>query len=349
MQSNPLNQHPPIRFDHFLYDILYDETKGYYATKNPIGRGGDYITAPEMTQAFGEMLGVWICTLCQQLPQFKKIHLIEMGPGKGTMMGDIIRVIGKIIPYHSLEITFIEKSPLLQQQQKEHFPQAQFYPHVSETPELSQDSLTFIISNEFFDSLPVRQFQQKGGELYETYVVEGKLDQIPLTKTEGFPLEIIENGVYEYSPETITTAEHICYLMKAKPVVFLTIDYGYFTHKPLSKPTTQALKENKIVNLLDHLGQADLSSYVNFHVLNNVFLSHHLPTQITLQKDFLMEMGITERTEQLCKAASPHQAQLLTSALYKLTAPSEMGDLFKVFCSHSNLPLTIPGFSNGLL
>ena len=266
----------------------------YYATRDPFGVNGDFITAPEISQIFGEMLGIWAIMEWEKLKRPKKIAIIEIGPGRGTLMADLLRAI-KLAPQFMPEIHLVEFSPTLQKLQEKTLAKHKVTWH-TEIPNLKTPTL--IIANEFFDALPIKQFTPEGERLI--HEKEGKL----------------------YFNSNEVTVE-ICPLAKpimqkiAKASAAAIIDYGYFT--PTGANTLQAVKNHKFHNVLEDCGEADLTAHVNFAELAaNCIKKPKLMTQ----KDFLLGFGADVRAKILGKEQD----------LQRLIAPEQMGELFKVLC-----------------
>lgn len=283
-----------------------------------IGSQGDFITAPEISQLFGEMLAFWCIAQWQEAGMPKSLHLIELGPGRGTLMQDILRIGGRQEGFlESLTVSYVEICPPLLEQQRQvlgEFPFVYWYPSLSEVPKGAD--FTIVIANEFFDTLPVRQFI--GHE--ERMVRYSEQENTLIFSPPGNPKTV---------KETCPAAEEIMHeiMQHLKPGVALIIDYGDDT-PPESRfgDTLQALFQHKPVNVLQSLSFADLSHQVDFHKLCGIATNFRFQPQ----GNFLLKLGIEHRLEKLINIASPEQRFGLTTGATRLVAPTEMGQRFKV-------------------
>jgi len=327
----------PLTVIDFMTQALYDPEAGYYTTKIPIGRNGDYITAPEMTQAFGEVIAIWLLDLWQQAGRPTPFHLLEIGPGRGTLMTDILRTFLSLkMPLP--EVHLVEISPLLKELQKatlSPFPASIFWHHDLST--LPQDQgFCLMVANEFWDALPIQQFIKMNEEWVERRVgMEGEhlifLPQSPAPVREvcpAMPSLVIQLG------------DHL----KTNQGAALFLDYGY-DQPDAMEDTLQALFHHKPQSSLINIGQADITHHVDFYRLKTLFgdsgLKIHAPIP---QGKFLKEIGLEIRTEKLCEQASPEQQGSLRTAAVRLTHPSQMGALFKAMCVASDASLQPAGF-----
>lgn len=283
-----------------------------------IGSQGDFITAPEISQLFGEMLAFWCIAQWQEAGMPASLHLIELGPGRGTLMQDILRIGARQEGFlESLTVSCIEICAPLREQQREalgDFPSIFWHTSLSEVPKGAD--FTIILANEFFDTLPIRQFI--GYE--ERKVRYSEQENTLIFSPPGNPKTIKESCP---AAEAVMH-EIINYL---SPGVALIIDYGDDTPSEARfGDTLQALFQHKPVNVLQSLSFADLSHQVDFHKLCSIATNFRFQPQ----GNFLLRLGIEQRLEKLISIASPEQRFSLTTGATRLVAPSEMGQRFKV-------------------
>ncbi len=301
----------------------------YYATRDPLGRGGDFITAPEISQMFGELIGVWCAELWQRTGS-PKIHLVEIGPGRGTLMADLWRATAKVAGFHAAaDVHFVETSPALRTAQAERVPHAIWHDSLESVPD---DLPMILIANEFFDALPIKQFIRTplgwrermvgvdGGEL--VFVAsERPGDLLVPAAVRDAP----EGSVWEVSPASAAVAAEIGERLHARGGAALIIDYGY--SGPALGDTLQAVRAHGFADLLADAGEADLTAHVDFTAIGMASgVELHGPVD---QSQLLLMLGLRERTEALARNATPEQAALLRSGSERLIAPDAMGSLFK--------------------
>jgi NADH dehydrogenase [ubiquinone] 1 alpha subcomplex assembly factor 7 len=301
-----IKKNGPKRFDKFFEQVV----GYYYANNSSIGAGGDFITAPEISQLFGEMIAVWIITKAAGLESF---NLVELGAGNGTLMADILHVLSRYEAVFSklARVSIVEISPYLQGKQQEKLqkyqPKCQWFADIAQVP----DGDNIIIANEFFDALPVRQFRRHEGQLYEMFVDEAiKLIEMP----SEYKLLEQADGVYEVSEKSQAVARQIN--EKLGNGQALIIDYGYFV-KPLIS-TLQTVNAHQKVDLLYALGESDITYHVDFVAIAQQFAGRSI--NLMTQADFLIPLGIELRAHKLN----------LPDELTRLVSPKQMGELFKV-------------------
>ncbi len=303
---------------------------GYYTTRNPFGAKGDFITAPEISQLFGEMIGVWTLGILQQIDVSRGAALVELGPGKGTMIADILRIIRKYPVYDSLEIHLVEISPYLEKLQRENLGQyagkISWHRSIKTLPEIPM----VILANEFFDALPVSQFAGS-----KEVTIGAKSGEFYFSKGKG--------NISEHSLESVEIMESLAAKIMKNSGGILVIDYGYT--EPTNKSTLQAVKNHKFHDFLSGPGAADLTAHVNFFDLETAAEKHGLKVSgAVTQKNFLENIGIRIRAEALKKNANDSQRLKIDSALARLLDADKMGELFKVMATVSPKIKEIPGF-----
>lgn len=329
----------PISVAQFMTMALLDPKEGYYATRDPFGAGGDFTTAPEISQMFGEMVGLWLVQAWADQGTPKNPRLVELGPGRGTLMADILRV-AQVAPdfIADLDVVLVEASPALQQIQADKLRglgadvswQAQFDDSLADRP-------LFLVANEFFDALPLRQYVKTGRGWCERMVtvLNGELAfalapvPVPSSAIPGDRAGAPDGGVYEASPAATALAEDIARIITAKGGGALLIDYGYGEAGGFSE-TLQAVSGHRFADALAEPGEDDISAHVDFAALAQAGARGGASVfgPVT-QGMFLAHIGITERAEQLMKA-NPGEAEKLVAAIERLIGNDQMGQLFKV-------------------
>ena len=280
----------------------------YYATRDPLGASGDFTTAPEVSQMFGEMVGACLADCWRRAGAPAKAIYAELGPGRGTLAVDASRVIGAI-PAH-----LVETSPTLREAQRARVPRAFFHDRIEQLPRHP----LLLVANEFFDALPVRQWVG---------------DEQRLVVLQGDPLAFTANGlIIEDSPARTAAAAAIAAHIVAHGGIALIIDYGHATSAP--GDTLQAVRGHAFADPLADPGEQDLTAHVDFEALSDAARSTGASvTSLATQGNWLTRIGIAQRAQKLA-AANPDRAQDIASALTRLTGADEMGELFKVMAIH---------------
>jgi len=328
----------PMSVAQFMTISLLDPQSGYYATRDPLGAGGDFTTAPEISQMFGEMIGLWLVQAWSDQGCPKNPRLVELGPGRGTLMADILRT-AKVAPEFlaDLEVVLIEASPALQQVQADKLRgsgadiswQAQFDDSLSERP-------LFLIANEFFDALPLRQYVKTDRGWCERMVTALNDDltfalapvPVPPSTIPADRENAPDGGVYETSPASIALAENIAGVIAAKGGAALIIDYGYAEASGFSE-TLQAVSGHRFADALAEPGEDDLSAHVDFAALAQAGRRGGAAVFGPVTQGMLLaNIGITERAGQLMQS-NPDNAKDLLSATERLIGNDQMGKLFK--------------------
>lgn len=335
----------PMHLARYMELCLTHPEFGYYVTRDPFGAKGDFITAPEVSQMFGEMIGLWAAMLWSGKPQ--KLNVIELGAGRGTLMADFIRGTAKVPNFHdALHIAFVEKSPVLQDKQKcavidAGFPRSPIW--AEDIDGLDVDGMTFIIGNEFIDALPIRQFEytDKGWMercvgISDNGVLAMGLLAADTLFTAHLPKGAAIGDICERSPARDHYMERIAALIKSNSGAALLIDYGHDT--PEAKGDTfQAMREHAFVDPLENAGNADLTSHVDFYRLREIAKAAGCDVFPSApQGDFLHKLGIGQRAQMLVESA-PEKGAEIYEAYKRLTDDDKMGKLFKVMCITSNI------------
>lgn len=299
----------------------------YYATQDPFA---DFTTAPEISQVFGECLGLWAAMVWEQMGRPDPVILAEAGPGRGTLMADALRAIGTAAPDfgRALRVHLIETSPRLRAEQARRLA-ATWHDDVADLP----PGPTILLANEFLDALPIRQFVARGGGWVERWVRDGGFVEQP---AEDPPAgSAAEGTVQERGDAAAAWVATLAARLAGGGGAALLIDYGPAESGP--GDTLQALRGGAVAEALADPGTADLTAHVDFAAL----AGSHAPVPQAL---FLARLGFHARTAAL-SAANPAQAPALAMAAHRLTAPEAMGRLFKALAiCHPGLPPP-PGFS----
>jgi NADH dehydrogenase [ubiquinone] 1 alpha subcomplex assembly factor 7 len=340
----------PISVATFMAEALGHPTHGYYITRDPLGTAGDFTTAPEISQMFGEMVGIWLADCWLRLGSPDPVTLVELGPGRGTLMADALRATRRVPGFHTaLRLALVETSPTLRARQATSLQgyQPHWYDSLAEVPA----GPMLLVANEFFDALPIRQFvrgthgwaERKVG-LGEAGALAFMLEPAPVAAALH-PVfadpRIPPGAVAELCPAGIGIAREIGQRLATAPGAALLIDYGYAG--PAIGDTLQALRAHRMVPVLDDPGLADLTAHVDFTALAQAARqagaeTHPAPGHTIDQGDWLRAMGIEARAAALTRQATVEQAQTIATALLRLTEPGQMGRLFKT------IALASPGF-----
>ncbi len=312
---------------------LTSEEYGYYANQNPFGVDGDFITAPEISQMFGEIVAAWIIDkLLSVEANNTRFQLIELGAGRGTLLADCLRIISKFSSIaQKLDVIIIEASNQLIQVQKDRLSKySGFNIRWQNNLDNLKNHFTLFIANEFFDALPIQQYQKIENQWYERIVVyNNKTDllEFGLSKDKANIAADIQADFFEKSEESIAIMNLICEQIKQNHGAALIFDYGYFAGYA---DTLQAVKAHKFHPVLQDVGKADITAHVNFGALNKVAEDKGLLSRLATQRDFLIANGILIRAEKLMLQANDAQKEQIKSALHRLISVEEMGELFKV-------------------
>lgn len=322
----------PITLADYMLICLLHPRHGYYTTRDPLGRAGDFTTAPEISQMFGEIIGLSLAQSWLDQGAPSRFTLAELGPGRGTLMADILRATRAVPGFHAaLNLHLIEASPTLRARQGETLSDhAPIWRNDAAT--LPTDAPLFLVANEFFDALPVRQFQRDPGGWRE--VVVGLSDgALTLGLTDPAPITMLDHRLADTEPRDVV---ELC--DAARPVMTqigarirdhggaaLIIDYGGWRSRG---DTFQALQNHAPTDPLAAPGQADLTAHVDFEALARAAPCAH--TRLTPQGVYLERLGITARAQSLAKKLHGSPLDSHIAAHRRLTHPDEMGTLFQI-------------------
>ena len=337
----------PLSVARFMELALSHPTLGYYQRCDPLGVAGDFVTAPEISQMFGEILGLWLARAWSACGRPTASRLVELGPGRGTLMADLLRVAARVDGFRrSVSIHLVERSPRLRELQADRLAgvEVTWHDRFEEIPE----GPLFLIANEFFDALPVHQLVRTEAGWVARRVglaADGALVFVPDDRPSPSVLPDAEPGtVAEVSPARARLAHRIGERIAAAGGVALLIDYGAFCDRP-SGDTLQAVHGHARADPLATPGQADLSTQVDFRVLAEAARDGGAAVFGPVpQGTFLRAFGIEARALRLIERAAPDQRRSLRASLFRLTDPAAMGEMFKVLVlARPDGPLP-PGF-----
>ncbi|MBI1245183.1 MAG: class I SAM-dependent methyltransferase [Alphaproteobacteria bacterium] len=350
--SARIASHGALRVDAFIDACLADPEFGYYRTRAPLGASGDFTTAPEISQAFGEMLGLWLGERWQAAGSPPSVRLVELGPGRGVLMADALRALGKVLPgfVAAARLHLVEISRPLRAQQAEQL--AGHAPSFHDTfDEVPDDGPVFVVANEFFDALPVRQFVRRGAVWHERVVsspadgfafADGpRVDDPPLSREQ---IDDAPDGtVVEVCEPALAIARQIGARLARTGGAAIIVDYG--TARSGWGDTLQAVRAHNKVPVFEAPGECDLTTHVDFPRLVNAARTGGADAfgPVT-QADFLRRVGIHARFAVLARGASPERARTLEAASRRLLHPDEMGTLFKAVAFQAPTLPPPPGF-----
>ena len=342
-----------VPLDKFIKIVLYDKNHGYYTKKNPFGNSGDFITAPLVSNIFGEMIAIWCIAYWKHLKEPKIINIVELGPGDGTLCVSLIKTFKRFPEfYKSLKINLFEISRKLKKIQKSKIKNNKVQ-WLNKLENVKCGPVIFL-GNEFFDSLPIKQIYIKKKLLFEKFVAFSKknkkfkfifkrANKKLIKEIEGFNFLSYPGNVIEYPIETLKYLKIIAKKIKILDGGLLILDYGYIKQK--NNNTLQAIKKNKYSKILSNLGNSDISSHVNFGLIFNILKKNKLcVNHIVNQNEFLQKMGINERANILAEKMTFKNKAGMYYKLKKLLDYKEMGSLFKVLFAQKKNKRFLTGF-----
>ncbi len=314
----------PIPVAHFMAAA----NRHYYATRDPLGAAGDFTTAPEISQMFGELIGLWLADLWHRAGR-PAAHYVELGPGRGTLAADALRAMrgaGLEPAAH-----FVETSPVLRTAQLERHPHATFHDGLDTLP---AGAPLLVVANEFFDALPVRQLLRTAEGWRERHVAWSPPLFVPVARGPRLddilpgPLrDAPVGGIIETSPASAAIARQLAARIASQGGAALIVDYGY--EGPAIGDTLQAVRGHTYANPFEEPGERDLTAHVDFATLAEAAGAEGARAFGPVDQGTLLKvLGITARAQRLA-TASPGRADELSAALERLTAPDQMGTLFK--------------------
>jgi NADH dehydrogenase [ubiquinone] 1 alpha subcomplex assembly factor 7 len=343
----------PITVANFMDIALSDQDGGYYATRDPLGVAGDFTTAPEISQIFGELVGLWCVDTWQSMGAPSAFAVVELGPGRGTLMADALRAMRQVSTCRAAaSVHLVETSPVLRESQQRMLAGENITWHTS-LPDLGRMPAIYI-ANEFFDALPVHQYVKLDGDWCERVIALDPTHErfcFALDRNRTLPVRDVtklladaeEGTVFEYSPTVRSSIDDIAHRLFLHGGASLIIDYGYTRHA--TGQTLQAVRKHRPVDPLDEPGNCDLTAHVNFQLLAETATSAGIKVWGPIdQGNFLQKLGIQTRAATLLKTATVSQAHDIRTAVTRLISPAEMGALFKVMALSDSGVSHLAGF-----
>jgi len=335
---NILKEKKSIPLDQFINISLYDKKFGYYMKKNPFGKDGDFITAPLISNLFGEMLAIWCVAFWEHIGKPRKILLVELGPGDGSLCKNLLKTSKQFKNfYNSLEINLLEISDKLKTIQKVKINNRKVK-WIKNIKEINCGPVIFL-GNEFFDGLPIKQVYKKKKLFFEKHValsndnkkirfLHKKANNNLIKRIQNLNLISIGNTI-EYPIEALKFLEAIAKKINKFDGGLLTFDYGYIKKK--NQNTLQSVKKHRYTNIFLAPGHSDISSHVNFKLFYKILKKNNLNVKkITTQNEFLKKIGILERANILSEKMTFKAKANMFYRLKRLLDYREMGILFKV-------------------
>ena len=313
-----------------LAQYMGESNARYYASRDPLGEQGDFITAPEISQMFGELIGLWLADLWARMGSRKRIHYVELGPGRGTLAKDALAAAKRY--EFAPEIHFVETSASLRAIQREAFPGCHHHHDLSTLPD---DAPLLIVANEFFDALPIHQLVRSADGWFDRMV---GLDGEAFTFMAGRErmdhmvppswVTAAQGAMIETSPAGVALMAEISQRLREQGGAALIIDYGHMELR--SGSTLQAMKSHQKVDVFAHPGDADLTAHVDFELLQHVAEQHGADVMgLQHQGEWLRQMGIETRMEAL-QRRNPSEKDKIKRQRDRLVEDNQMGTLFKV-------------------
>ena len=323
----------PICVAHYMAEA----NAHYYATRDPLGAGGDFVTAPEISQMFGELVGICLADLWARAGR-PAVHYVELGPGRGTLAADALRAMraGGLAP----QVHFVETSRVLRASQAERVPDARWHEDLETLP---VDAPLLVVANEFFDALPIRQLVRGAGGWHERLVgyeagrfVPKAGPPVPDLAIPAAAREAPAGAILETSPASVATIRTLSHLLEQAGGAAFVIDYGHSATS--AGETLQAVSKHAYADPFEEPGERDLTAHVDFDALAAAARDAGMTAIGPIpQGDWLRALGIDIRTGALARAF-PERAAEVGRARDRLVSPREMGELFKV------LALAAPGW-----
>jgi NADH dehydrogenase [ubiquinone] 1 alpha subcomplex assembly factor 7 len=355
-----INATGPISLAEYMHMAMADPVEGYYARREAIGADADFVTAPEVSQMFGELVGVWCAGAWQALGSPRRFILAEAGPGRGTLMADLLRAGAKAPGFlDAAEIRLIETSAAMRRRQSDRLAaHAQRLGWVDRLEDVETGPL-ILVANEFLDALPVRQFVKAGTTWRERSIGIGSdggfISMLGTALAEqgilpaGSPSEP-EGSVFEWAPAREAWAETLSHRIQNAGGAALLIDYGHA--RSGFGDTFQAVRGHARADPFDEPGMADLTSHVDFEAITAAIArGGAMPSQMLTQGDFLLAMGLLERASTLGTPLGETGREAIRVAVERLAAPSQMGRLFKVVAmaakQNASAMIRVPPFADG--
>ncbi len=344
----------PITVADYMSDALGHPHEGYYMRQSPIGAEGDFTTAPEISQVFGELIGLWLVEAWQAMGAPESFNLVELGPGRGVLMEDILRA-ARLRPgfAKAAQVWLVETSGRLRLQQQKRLRSTEAKPLWADDYADISPGPSLIVANEFFDCLPIRQFERVSNGWRERLVgldersagLVFTLDETPPPPAFDLPpiAESEIGDIFEIAPAAQEVTQEICQTLADHGGHALVIDYGHMERG--CGDTFQAVRDHKYWPPLSSPGRADITAHVDFETLASIAIEAgaNVYGPVT-QGRFLERLGLPLRVEALCRGLEEAKATEIRTGATRIAAPQAMGEIFKVLCLSSPALPTPAGF-----
>jgi SAM-dependent MidA family methyltransferase len=325
----------PLSVEEFMQACLSDAASGVYASRQPIGGKGDFITAPEISQIFGELVGLWAVAVWQSMGEPNPVTVAELGPGRGTLLADAFRAWRGFPKFRdSVSVALVESSPVMAAAQRKTLGDAPVPLHWHATLNELPARPLIVLANEFVDALPIRQFVRRGHAWRERLIAsDGQggfafIDGAAEKHDPHLPHEAPDGAIFETRPATNVLMRALSSRAAHAPLAALIIDYGHAESG--CGDTLQAVRAHRFADVLAEPGAADLSAHVGFAALAREASAAGLQAYGPIpQGEFLLKLGLAARRERLLRRATPAQAEAIVSGAARLVDPRHMGMLFK--------------------
>ena len=346
------NKSRKVSLDEFISKALYDKKNGYYMKKTPLGKKGDFITAPLISNLFSEMIAVWCVSFWENIGQPKKINFVELGPGDGSLCKTILKTFKKFPKFNDCcEIFLYEISDKLKkiQNKKLKNKKIKWLKNINNI----KTGPTIFFGNEFFDSLPIKQFVVSKKKIFEKYVLLNEKNDLKyiyqkakkkyINQILNFKIPVKRN-IIEFPIETIKYLEIISRKITKYDGALLIFDYGYNSN--CTGDSVQSVSKHRYTNIFSKIGNSDISSHVNFRLISNFLTKKNLVVEkIVNQNSFLYKMGIVDRANIISKNLNFRDKADLYYRLKRLLDEKNMGSLFKVLLAKKKYNRFSTGFN----
>ncbi len=327
--------------DKFFTNVLYDNKFGYYTSRLPFGKQGDFITSPNISSLFSEIIAIWCIAAWESFGRPNNFNIVELGPGDGSLTKILLRSFKNFPNFNSVKKIFLyEKSSYLKTIQKKNI-ESRDVKWINNFSKIKEGPVIFF-GNEFFDAIPIKQFKKIKNSFFEkNYTIDGnnKIKEV-FKKVSNVNIKLIESyktlkklKFIEFPKLGFQELDKMIKKISKLNGCILIIDYGYF--KPSNQNTLQSVMKHKKNSLLKNLGKADITSHVNFALLNEFFSKKGLKIKnVITQKQFLENMGIFKRAQIVAKKMKFSEQANLYLRIKRLLSPKSMGNLFKVILAY---------------
>lgn len=355
--KDDIRKNGPMTVGRYMDICLSHPQHGYYMTRDPFGVAGDFTTAPEISQLFGEMIGAWLADLWIKMGSPTQFLLVECGPGRGTLMADIMRATKNVPGFHdAAKIFLMEMSPALKEIQKQKL-EAYDTRWIDDLGQLPPLLPVLLVANEFLDALPVRQLVRANDNWMERGVSIGVEDTLVFSELaadkavmDTVPVRIAkgaEEGIFETSLVLNQYIKSVDILLKKQNGAALFVDYGHV--RSAIGETLQCVKSHEFSTLFDTPGSCDITAHVDFENVANIALADGLTVHGPVtQGQFLRGLGIEHRAERLWSVANEAQRESISTGLKRLIDTEQMGSLFKVLALCHDPLIRPEGFDEDL-